>query len=250
MQDDPNGYHISFFKPATKQARYNRNMVLWLVSIWFVAIFGFQILLKIVEKPTPEPEYFAFKAAWSKVENSTFSPTELVDLGKSSLSVLGKINITPEEKVALDNTLSWTVLQLQPEGQKQDLVNEITAFEKLKAATPSLTDEAYTMAKNSLSEKLSPVLGLSQQDIRRKILPLELSSENIASLSESTITQLPGIMEKYMVHNQSFLTDFKFLGFPFHYFYTAIFLLILFVGLCLIYCIKTDAMNRVLEIAD
>ena len=53
MEKPSEGYHISFFKPTTERARANRNMVLWLVTVWFVAIFGFQILLKILEKPVP-----------------------------------------------------------------------------------------------------------------------------------------------------------------------------------------------------
>jgi putative solute:sodium symporter small subunit len=79
---------------------------------------------------------------------------------------------------------------------------------------------------------------------------LELSAENTGKLTSETINSLPGIMKKYLIHNQSFLTDFKFLGFPFHYFYTAIFLLILFVGLCWLYCVKADSLNAKLGIVD
>lgn len=50
-------------------------------------------------------------------------------------------------------------------------------------------------------------------------------------------------MKLYMTHNQSVLTNAKFLGFPFHYFYTAVFLLILFVFLCWLYCVITDRVN-------
>jgi putative solute:sodium symporter small subunit len=50
-------------------------------------------------------------------------------------------------------------------------------------------------------------------------------------------------MEKHLTHNRSVLTDTKFLGFPFHYFYTAVFLLVLFVGLCLVYCRLMDDLS-------
>lgn len=46
MDDSSNDYRISFFKPTTPQARTNRNMVVWLVLIWFIAIFGFQTMLR------------------------------------------------------------------------------------------------------------------------------------------------------------------------------------------------------------
>jgi hypothetical protein len=61
MDNSSDDYHISFFKPTTPQAVANRNMVVWLVVIWFFAIFGFQILLKVVEKPTPEQSYLTFE---------------------------------------------------------------------------------------------------------------------------------------------------------------------------------------------
>ena len=60
MESQKNDYHISFFKPTTDIARLNRNIVVFLVCIWTVAIFGFQIALKVFEKPTPEPAYLAF----------------------------------------------------------------------------------------------------------------------------------------------------------------------------------------------
>ena len=57
-------------------------------------------------------------------------------------------------------------------------------------------------------------------------------------------------MGLYLIHNRSVLTDTKFLGFPFHYFYTAVFLLILFVGLCWLYCIRTDMFHKKYGIED
>jgi putative solute:sodium symporter small subunit len=93
-------------------------------------------------------------------------------------------------------------------------------------------------------------LDLSPYDIRTKIIPFEISSSSFNELNLASLAGLPEIMKKYLIHNQSFLTDFKFLGFPFHYFYTAVFLLILFVGLCWIYCVKIDSLNKRLDIAD
>ena len=71
MDDSSQDYHISFFKPTTPQATANRNLVIWLVLIWFVAIFGFHILLRIVEEPTPEPAYLTFQNAWETMENGS-----------------------------------------------------------------------------------------------------------------------------------------------------------------------------------
>jgi putative solute:sodium symporter small subunit len=70
------------------------------------------------------------------------------------------------------------------------------------------------------------------------------------SFEDSERAQLTGIMGLYLIHNRSALTDAKFLGFPFHYFYTAVFLLILFVGLCWLYCVRTDMYNKKYGIED
>lgn len=250
MENSIDEYHISFFKPTTTQAKANRNMVVWLVLIWFVAIFGFQLLLLILEKPTPEPAYLTFQNVWEDVKDGASSAEQKKSLGKATLSVLGKVAIAPADKEALNNALSWSVYQLTEESAREALVSEIKEFEKLKAAIEDLSDAGYIAAKKSISANLGPVLNLSELDVRSKILPLELYSEAMTDLKEGTISTLPVVMKKYLVHNQSFLTDTKILGFPFHYFYTATFLLILFVGLCWLYCVKTDSMNKKLNIID
>jgi putative solute:sodium symporter small subunit len=250
MDKSNNEYHISFFKPTTPQAVANRNMVVWLVLIWFFAIFGFQILLKILERPTPEASFLTFEKVWDKVHSGSATPEELQGFGQSTLSVLGKVMITGEERAILDKALSWTVIQLTEDSLREETLTKISEFEEIKGGIDDISDPEYIKAKTVLSSKLSPILGLSHLDVRSKILPLELSAEAGMVLQEDTKAHLPDIMKKYLVHNQSVLTDFKFLGFPFHYFYTAIFLLILFVGLCWLYCVKTDALNARLNIVD
>ena len=130
------------------------------------------------------------------------------------------------------------------------MLTKVQEFEKIKADLTDISDADYIAAKVSLSAEMSPMLNLSALDVRSKILPLELTSANMDNMATDTKTALPGIMEKYLIHNQSFLTDMKFLGFPFHYFYTSIFLLILFVGLCLLYCVRIDSLNAKLNIVD
>ena len=250
MNNSSDEYHISFFKPTTPHATANRNLVVWFVIIWFFAIFGFQILLWAIEKPTPEPAYVTFQKVWPKMESSSASTTELQELGQVTLSVLGKLALSPDDKAALNNVLSWAVYTLTADSDKESLITTIKEFEKLKADITNISDPVYIESKMTLSGKLSPLLKLSTRDIRTKLLPLELTAENMTAISEQTAKTMPGIMKKYLVHNQSFLTDFKFLGFPFHYFYTAVFLLILFVGLCWLYCVKTDSLNKKLGIVD
>lgn len=250
MEKSSDEYHINFFKPTTPQAKANRDMVVWLVLIWFFAIFGFQILLRVMEKPTPEPSYITFQKVWGNIENGSPGINELQEFGQTTLSVLGKIALAPDDRLALDNALSWTIYQLTEDPMKTAIVDRVRKFEEHKANIMDISDPDYIKAKVALSVDLSPMLKLSTLDVRSKILPLELSAENMDNMTNDTKKSLPGIMEKYLVHNQSFLTDMKFLGFPFHYFYTAIFLLILFVGICWLYCVRIDNLNAKLNIVD
>jgi putative solute:sodium symporter small subunit len=250
MENSANGYHISFFKPTTPQARANRNMIVWLVSIWFIAIFGFHILLKLVEKPTPEPSLIIFENAWNNLEKGIVADEYLKDLAKSTLSVLGKIEVSAENKAVLGEALSNALYELQSVEDRDLLLQEIRMFEEIKANITDIKNEEYISLRNDISNKFAPFLDLSPYDIRIKIIPYEISSASFNELNIASLSDLPVIMKKYLTHNQSFLTDFKFLGFPFHYFYTAVFLLILFVGLCWIYCVKIDSLNKRLEIAD
>jgi len=250
MESSSEGYHISFFKPTTERARHNRNMVIWLVSIWFIAIFGFQILLKVIGKPVPQAEYLSFEKAWSSIDGGTHTEGDLSELANSCLSVLGKITLTPEAKSVLDDAFSWCVYQLAPEGTRQDLVNGISDYQEISAEISSIDDPEYRQLKSSLSAKISPLLDLQEYDVRRKLVPFALEAEGMGELNPGTEMELPAVMEKYLVHNQSVLTDIKFLGFPFHYFYTAVFLLILFVGLCWIYCVRIDSRNKKLGFSD
>jgi putative solute:sodium symporter small subunit len=250
MDKTTDDYHISFFKPTTPQAVANRNLVVWFVLIWFIAIFGFQILLRIIQKPTPEQTYIAYEEVWSNVASNSAGDNDLKMLGQTTLAVLGKIPANPAHTKILNQAMSWSVYQLTTDSKRAELVEKIMAFEKVKADIQDISNPGYVAMRIALSEELSPVLGLSPLDVRSKILPLGLSSEGIDQLTDQSKADLPVIMAKYLIHNQSFLTDWKFLGFPFHYFYTAIFLLILFVGLCWLYCFRIDSLNKKLNIAD
>ncbi|MDP2721868.1 MAG: DUF4212 domain-containing protein [Bacteroidales bacterium] len=250
MSDDYNGYHISFFRPTTPRARANRTIVIWLASIWAVSIFGFQILLLVLEKPTPEPAYLTFQSVWGDVEDNSADKVELQEFGKSALSVLGKIAISDKEKATLENALSWSIYQLTPDSLRSVLVARVQGFENIKAEIVNIANPDYITARNALSKELSPVLVLVSNDVRRNILPLALRSSSMKVLTDDTKASLPAIMEKYLIHNQSVLTDTRFLGFPFHYFYTGVFLLILFVGLCWVYCVLVDRLDERLKTVE
>ncbi|NBC84141.1 MAG: DUF4212 domain-containing protein [Bacteroidetes bacterium] len=228
----------------------NRNMVIWLVSIWFVAVFGFQFLLRILEEPTPQPAYLSFQQVWEPVLHQEAETAQLQTFGQSILSVLGKIAIQPEDKKVLDQALSHTVYTLTPDSLQSDLTAQVREFEKTVATSKNISDPAYLAQRDALIGEIASVVGLDENNVLRTIIPYSLRADNIESLNKTTIDRLPDVMGKYLIHNRSVLTDTRFLGFPFHYFYTAFFLLILFVGLCWLYCVKTDQRNAKLNIVD
>lgn len=250
MDKTRNDYHISFFKPTTPRALANRNMVIWLISIWAIAVFGFQIALRILEKPTPEPAYTSFETSWGNVKTGDASNMELKEFAGATLAVLGKVFIASDDKQVLDNAFNRAVFKIIRNSKKEAILAEIKEFEALKSTIKLVTEPAYVKAKNALSAKVAPLLGLPKTDVRRAILPLELNTSQMQKFEATNKEQLPQVMAKYLIHNQSVLTDSRFLGFPFHYFYTAVFLLILFVFLCWLYCVRSDSLNKKFSISD
>ena len=102
-------------------------------------------------------------------------------------------------------------------------------FSTIAASISDTRDEAYIEIKEALYPLLGKLYGLDIRDVRVKIAPLELQSPCPESFTDENRKLFNEALDLYLVHNQSVLTDLKFLGFPFHYFYTAVFLLILFV---------------------
>ena len=140
--------------------------------------------------------------------------------------MLGKnIAVKDEHKAFLQEALSWSVYSMQDESTRAVFEND--------------PDEGtIEIAKSSI--------GLTTEGfdkVMSDLLPTSLLKVQSKTISAECKAAIPGIMKLYLVHNQSGLTDLRFLGFPFHYWYTAQFLLILFVLLCLTYAAVIDKMN-------
>lgn len=239
MENEQNEYHVSFFKPVTKRARKNRNMVIWLVLIWATGVFGFQILLRAIEKPTPEPAYTSYISVWDKVQSENASNEELKEFANSVLTVLGKVYIKTEYQTALSNAFTWALFQVA-DDRREELYAALIHFEKMDNESESILDGDYISSRALLEDKVSNILGFGKSDARIPAIPFSLDSEAIHLFSDDNKELTATAMPMYLIHNRSVLTDITFLGFPFHYFYTAVFLLILFIALCWIYCILTD----------
>jgi len=231
-------YHISFFKPTTKLAQFNKKLIITLFSVWAISIFGFQILLKIVEKPTPEKAYTNFEKVWENVKQNKASISEKQIFVQSALSVLGKVTLASKDRVFLDDAINQTIKKLIPNEDAKAFNQKMKNFKDV-----SFGDNNYLQLKTDLGNTIATYIDVTSYSLAATLAPLELKE---AQGKATDNQQVERIMAKYLIHNQSFLTDFTFLGFPFHYFYTTVFLLILFVGLCLYYCIVTD--RKMLEL--
>jgi len=233
-------YNISFFRPTTKVAKFNRNLILVLFSIWAVAIFGFQIWLKVIETPTPEIAFTEYQSVWENIKLGSASDIEKQVFIKSALSVLGKVTLAPIDRAVLNSSVSKLTLELVPEVEKNAFLEKINAFKALKYGELNYLDH-----KKDLANVASSYIGVENFSLEGRLIPLELAAASSANINSEKVE---AVMAKYLIHNQSYLTDSTFLGFPFHYFYTAVFLLILFVLLCLYYCVATDRAMRKLGI--
>ena len=149
------------------------------------------------------------------------------EFSKVLLSVLGKnIAVKDEHKNVLKEVLSWTVFTMQTDSTKH-LFQEEPYRDAVFAAVKSIG-----LASDGFDK------------IMIDLLPSSLVQVQSDELNPESKAAVPGIMELYLVHNQNVFTNFRFFKFPFHYWYTAQFLLIMFVSLCLIYAVAIDRMNK------
>lgn len=207
--------------------------------------------MRIIEKPTPEPAYTEFEEVWDKVNAGTASIDEEKVFVSSALSVLGKLSVADTDKAILENAVSASFTKLVPDSLQGNFKEKSNAFVAvLNDTTLTLADEAYQKAKLAVIETAANYAGLKSYTLKAKLLPFVLKADKMVDLTEEDKALVQPTMAKYLIHNQSFLTDFKFLGFPFHYFYTAVFLLILFVGLCWIYCYRVDKVMVKFEVTE
>lgn len=256
METNENQYNFSLFKPDSPYGKKNRNLIITLLIIWFLAIFGFQGLLLIFEKPTPENSLIAFESVWENVKDGNATNNEKKELVNSMIAVAGKSSVKPADKIVLKNALTFYVFSILEDTNKIVLSEQITALLATKEKLATASDEEYLnlqldlqKIKATINSLANEPTGIDPTNNKQAILPYNLNAEN-KELSINDTETLPKIMKMYLTHNQSFLTDTKFLGFPFHYFYSAEFLLILFVFLSLFYSIRITQIQKKLSIIE
>lgn len=240
-------YNFSIFTPRNKHGRKNRNVIFTMLAIWAVAVFGFQILLRVIEKPTPEKALTVFESEWPAATGVTGTQADYRAILTSLIMVKGKNTVSAGDQQLLSEAISTVLFRMVPDSLTGQVLEEVTALEVMHSDIAALKGQEYMDLKFRIQDAsagligmLEPYTGYGTSSREAPILAASLIKEYPVSLTDPSLNRLPDIMKLYLTHNQSVLTDTKFLGFPFHYFYTAVFLLILFVVLCIVY-------NRLIE---
>ncbi len=224
-------YDINFFTPHTPFLKEATRLVTIGIVIWFVAVYGFHILLRVIETPTPEKAYLTYEKIYPKLSQGTATIEEQKEMANIYLGLIGK-SVALQKSEALKNAFTASVYSILAGSEKEMLV-EATA----KLADDKSIDLGYVVTALGIEEDLS----------RKAVVPYALMP--LAGGVKGMVSpEIPAIMSKYLIHNQSVLTDTTFLGFPFHYFYSAVFLLALFVIICLVYCKAIDKVMKKYEL--
>jgi putative solute:sodium symporter small subunit len=253
-----NDYNFSLFKPKSEYNRRVRNIIVSIIIIWAFAVFGFQILLLIFQKPTPEKTFVAYELVWEKIKAGNATTGENKVFITAVTSVLGKSSLKKDKRTILSNVLSRNFFNILDSANREAFIRNIqdlkSGRENLGKAT---TDEKYLQAKESIEKSKIEILnqvkntyGFAQNSLEANIIASNLTNVSNQQSNGEELISVPDILKLYMIHNQSFLTDFKFLGFPFHYFYTAEFLLILFILLSLLYSIRIERLQKRFKIVE
>jgi uncharacterized membrane protein len=218
-------YNINFFFPNSDFAKDNNRLIAIIVIIWALSVFGFHFWMKAIEKEVAEPSLVSYRTAITSLDSGNATIEQKQETAQAYLMLMGKY-LQLRSNDVLKKAFTLAAYELLPEDQKAGFADAV------KAEGVTRTDFAYVAAAVGLADGEFDAL-------LANVIPYAVTALDKTPTNYSDITPL---MEKYFIHYRSFLTDTIFLGFPFHYFYTAVWLLVLFCGLCWIYCKIADTM--------
>jgi uncharacterized membrane protein len=240
-------YNFSIFRPRNLHGRKNRNVILSMLLIWAVAVFGFQFLLRGIQKPTSEKALTMFESTWPAVTTGDLASADYKAFLKALVLVKGKNVVKPDDQKVISAAISHVAFTVVPDSIRTQMINQVRDLADLKSKLAQAKDQEYLELKALIGEKKAilteisqPYSGFENGSLEATIFVGSLQEQYPGSLADISLSGLPDMMKLYLTHYQSKLTDQRFLGFPFHYFYTAVFLLILFVGLCIAYNILIE----------
>ncbi len=225
--EESKSYDVNFFKPSTPFLRENIRAIVIGLVIWGVVTYGFQILLKIMETPTPEAPYAAFQKYAPSLADGSASAEDKVAAANMYLAVLGK-SAALLQNDSLKNAFTSTVYNILPAADQAALVDTAA-----KAADDKTVDVGF----------INSAMGIAENKAMMAVVPYALSAVTPDKMAMFDPALTP-VMDKFLIHNQSVLTDTIVLGFPFHYLFTALVTLTVFVLICLVYCYVIDGLMK------
>ena len=225
--EEGKSYDVNFFKPSTPFLKANIRAIIIGLVIWGVVTYGFQILLKIMETPTPEAPYAAYMKYAPTLADGTASAEDKVAAANMYLAVLGKSAALLQNE-PLRNAFTSTVYNILPAADQATLL-DVAA----KAADDKTVDVGF----------INSAMGISENAAMMAVVPYGLSAITPDKMAMGDPALKP-VMDKFLIHNQSVLTDTIVFGFPFHYFFTALVTTTIFVLICLVYCSVIDKLMK------
>ena len=225
--EDHKSYNVNFFKPSTPFLRENIRAIVIGLVIWGVITYGFQILLRIIETPTPEAVYVEFQQIAPKLTDGSASPEDMATAANFYLAMLGKSAalLQNDQLKAAFTSSAYNALA----GAEQQMLLDLAA----KAGSGAAMEAGF----------IHEALGIADNKAMMAVVPFALIPVTPDAMSMFDPALKP-LMDKFFIHNQSVLTDSIVLGFPFHYLFTALITLIAFVLICLWYCGLMDKMMK------
>src|SRR3972149_6642317 len=109
-------YNFSIFRPRNLHGKKNRNVILTMLLIWAVAVFGFQFLLRGIEKPTPEKALTLFESTWPAVVTGELSNADYKTFLYALVLVKGKSTIIPGDQKVLSDAISCVAFTVVPDS--------------------------------------------------------------------------------------------------------------------------------------
>ena len=144
--EDSTKYDINFFKPHTPFLKNATRLIRIGLIVWFMATYGFHILLKVIETPTPESGYLIYEKVYPKLNDGSASSDELVDIGNVYLGLVGK-SVALQTNVALKKAFTSTVYTLLPANQRNQLLSTAKEVDTNKKVDTGFIEKALGIDK-------------------------------------------------------------------------------------------------------
>jgi hypothetical protein len=154
-------YHFNLFQPFTEHGRKIRNLILTMLAVWAVCVFGFQVLLKVVEKPTPEVSLNRFDAAYASLEQGRSDQSTVREFLHSQILAAGKNVIKPADREVLVSGINLAFRMLIPDSVREPMLAKLPEMITMKEKLTKAKDQEYLDLKTGISRIQSDLMTLT-----------------------------------------------------------------------------------------